>query len=127
MVAIRGAAGDGWLCLATWLHIIGNPHSTVPCVGASGGISGVITYYALRFPRARLGYMFWYWWHVRWVHVPAYVALLFWFALQFLLVAEQQLGVGNVAALAHLGGAAVGVGAWLLWRTGITSSRMLKS
>ena len=43
------------------LHVAGNPHSMVPCVGASGGISGVIAYYALRFPRARLGIMFSYW------------------------------------------------------------------
>ncbi len=100
------------------LHVLGNLHSSVPCVGASGGISGVITYYALRFPRARLGYMFWFWWYIRWVHVPAYAALVFWFAIQFLLVIQQQMGVGNVAALAHLGGAAVGVGAWLLWRAG---------
>ncbi|MBN2580806.1 MAG: rhomboid family intramembrane serine protease, partial [Pirellulales bacterium] len=102
--------------LGDLLHILGNRHSTVPCIGASGGISGVITYYALRFPKARLGFLFWFWFYIRWIHVPAYVALIFWFALQLLFVVHQQLGVGNVAALAHLGGAAVGVVAWLLWR-----------
>ena len=91
----------------------GNPQSQLPCVGASGGISGLITYYALRFPRARLGLQFYF----HWVHVPAYAALLFWFLLQFLYVFEQHLGIGNVAALAHLGGAAVGAVAWLLWRS----------
>ena len=99
------------------LHVAGNPHSMTPCVGASGGISGVIAYYALRFPRARLGIMFGYWFYFRWVHFPAYVGLLFWFVLQFLLAFEQKLGIGNVAAFAHLGGAAVGVAAWLLWRS----------
>jgi membrane associated rhomboid family serine protease len=99
------------------LHVLGNLQSTVPCVGASGGISGVITYYALRFPRARLGFLFRYWWYFRWIHFPAYVALLIWFALQLFLALEQHYGVSNVAALAHLGGAAVGVVAWLLWRT----------
>ena len=110
MLAISAFVGDLW-------HILGDPQSTIPCIGASGGISGIITYYALRFPRARLGFLFRYFFYFRWVHVPAYAALLFWFLLQFLYVFEQHLGIGNVAALAHLGGAAVGAVAWLLWRS----------
>lgn len=97
-------------------HILGNLGSTIPCVGASGGISGVITYYALRFPRARLGILWRFWFYFRYVHFPAYVGLLFWFLLQLVLAVEQRMGVGNVAALAHLGGAAAGVVAWLVWR-----------
>ena len=95
-------------------HILGDPQSAIPSIGASGGISGIITYYALRFPRARLGFP----WSISagCMFLPM-SALLFWFLLQFLYVFEQHLGVGNVAALAHLGGAAVGVVAWLLWRS----------
>ena len=110
LVAI--AALVGTLC-----HLMGNPKSVIPCIGASGGISGIITYYALRFPRARLGFLFRYWLYFRWLHFPAYVGLLFWFLMQFLLVAMQQMGVGNVAALAHMGGALAGVAAWFVWRT----------
>ena len=101
------------------LHVAGNPHSMAPCIGASGGISGVIAYYALRFPRARLGMMCGYRFYCgSWVHFPAYVGLLFWFGLQILLAFEQRFRVGsNVAVFAHLGGAAVGVAAWLLWRS----------
>ena len=62
-----------------------------------------------------MGLLFGYWMYYRWVHLPAYMALLFWILLQFVLVVEQQMGIGNVAALAHLGGAAAGVVAWLLW------------
>jgi membrane associated rhomboid family serine protease len=100
------------------VHVLGNPHSALPCIGASGGISGVIAYYALRFPHARIGFLFRCFPYFRWCHVPAYMALLFWFVLQFVLAAQQHLGQTNVAALAHLGGAAVGVAAWLLWRSG---------
>ncbi len=100
------------------LHVAANRHDMMPCVGASGGISGVITYYALRFPRARLGILCCYWYCFRWVHFPAYVGLLFWFLLQFLLAFEQKMGIGNVAAFAHLGGAATGLALWLLWRAG---------
>jgi len=101
------------------LHILNDPGSTIPCIGASGGISGILTYYALRFPRARLGYLFCFWpFYFRWIHMPAFVALFFWFLLQFVLVLKQRLGVGDVAAMAHLGGAGVGVVAWCLWRAG---------
>ncbi len=110
LLAIAALVGDLW-------HILGNRSSILPCVGASGGISGVITYYALRFPRAKLGFFFRYWFYFRWIRIPAFVALLFWFLLQFFYVFEEQMGLGNIAALAHLGGAAVGVAAWLLWRS----------
>jgi membrane associated rhomboid family serine protease len=110
---IAAAALVGAMC-----HVLGNPREMTPCIGASGGISGVITYYALRFPQARLGFLIRYWLYFRWIRLPAFVALLLWFLLQLLLAYERQLGVGQVAALAHLGGAAVGVVAWLLWRAG---------
>jgi membrane associated rhomboid family serine protease len=100
------------------LHVLGNLHGVaadLPSVGASGGISGVITYYALRFPQARLGILFRYFVYFRWVHLPASAFLLFWFAMQLLFAIEQQAGISNVAALAHLGGAAVGAVAWAVW------------
>ena len=37
-------------------HIAGEPRDLLPCIGASGGISGIITFYALQFPHARLGF-----------------------------------------------------------------------
>lgn len=116
LLAIAALVGALW-------HILGDIHSTAPAVGASGGISGVITYYALRFPRAKLGFLFRYWFYFRWIRIPAYVALLLWFLLQFFYVYEEQLGIGNIAAMAHLGGAAVGVVAWLLWRSDSLSER----
>lgn len=104
MLAIAALVGDLW-------HVVGNQHSMIPAVGASGGISGIVTYYALRFPRAQLGFVVYY----QWVHIPAFAALLFWFALQLVYVWSAHQGIGNIAALAHLGGAAVGAVAWLLW------------
>jgi len=104
------------------LHIAADPRSTVPCVGASGGISGVIVFYALKFPQARLGFMFRYFFYFRWFHVPAWVALIGWLALQGLLAYLQVAGMSNVSALAHLGGAGVGLLAWVLWREDRESS-----
>jgi membrane associated rhomboid family serine protease len=98
------------------LHILCDPRSMVPCIGASGGISGIIVFYALRFPRARLGFMIHFWLIFRWFYVPAWCAMIAWFLYQAILAYLQLAGVGHVSALAHLGGAGVGLGAWLVWR-----------
>lgn len=97
-------------------HVLSDPASSTPCVGASGGISGVIIFYALRFPRARLGIMFRYFFMFRWFFMPAFVAMILWLLLQFLIAGLQISGATSVSGLAHLGGAAVGVLTWLVWR-----------
>jgi membrane associated rhomboid family serine protease len=94
------------------LHALGDPRSDIPCVGASGGISGVIAFYACRFPRARLGMLFRYFLYFRWFSFPAWGGLVMWGLLQAFLVYLQTQGYSNISALAHLGGAAVGVAFW---------------
>jgi len=90
-------------------HAMLEPRSDMPCVGASAGISGVIAYYAVAFPRAQLGLMWRYWFVFRWVRLPAAMAFVLWIGLQMLLAYIQIEGVSSVSALAHLGGAAVGL------------------
>jgi len=97
-------------------HILGEPHSVVPAIGASGGISGIIAFYALKFPHARLGFLWRLYWYFRWIQLPAWGAFCLWIALQLLGALEQISGFTNVSALAHLGGAAVGVALWAMWR-----------
>lgn len=97
------------------LHILFDARSMIPCVGASGGISGIIVFYALQFPRARLGILFGYLLYFRWIRFPAWVALLLWIGLQVFTAWQQLHGFTNVSALAHLGGAGVGFVAWLIW------------
>lgn len=99
------------------LHVAFDPRPDVPVVGASGGISGIILYYALRFPQARLGLLLRFFVALRWVQVPAYAYVGLWVLLQLLGAGQQLAGVTNVSALAHLGGAAVGLAAWLLTRS----------
>jgi len=101
------------------LHILGDPHSDAPCIGASGGISGIIAYYSLKLPHARLGFLFrsiWLSGYVRWVQVPAWGAFALWIMIQLLGSLQQLSGFGRVSALAHLGGAAAGFLFWLVWR-----------
>ncbi len=94
-----------------FLHVLGNLHSSTPCVGASGGISGILAYYALRFPKMRLAMILYY----RWVQFPAWTAFVVWVVLQLLGAFEQHYGLSNVASLAHLGGCIPGIFFYLLW------------
>ncbi len=68
----------GLLLLATLtgdlLHIVGDPRGTLPCIGASGGISGLMTFYALKFPHAQLGILFRWYFYFRWIRLPAWSA-----------------------------------------------------
>ena len=98
------------------LHIALDPHSTMSVIGASGGISGLVAFYGLQFPEARIAVLLtrFFWWPLR---MRARTALLLWFLLQFLLAWLQAAGRSNISALAHLGGAAVGLVFWLVWRS----------
>ncbi len=94
-------------------HTLLDPNSTVPCIGASGGISGIIAFYALKFPRVRLGLLLRIYVRFIWINLPAYVFFLIWMAMQFFGSLSQRAGLSNVSSVAHLGGAAVGVAYWL--------------
>ena len=109
LIVVAAFAGD-------LLHVMADPRATIPCIGASGGIAGVIVFYALQFPRIRLGFLLRYFFYFRWVRLPAWFALVLWIGFQFIGAAQQLAGVSAVSALAHLGGAAVGLMAWLVWR-----------
>lgn len=93
-------------------HILFDPRSEVPCVGASGGVFGLIAFYVLLFPQVPflVAYRF------RFFVVPAWVLALMWLLFQMLGVWQQVSGAGQVSSLAHVGGALAGVGAWILWR-----------
>jgi membrane associated rhomboid family serine protease/Zn-finger nucleic acid-binding protein len=98
-------------------HIAANPHSQVPCIGASGGIAAVITFYALNFPYMKLGFLLRYSWRwFQWIRLPAWFVFVLWILFQIIGAWEQVAGISAVSSLAHLGGAATGFVAWLLWR-----------
>ena len=94
-------------------HILGNLHSLTPCIGASGGISGVLVFYALQFPKGTLAF---FTWRFGWVHLPAWGAFIIWLLLQLLGVCLQKEGLSHVSSMAHLGGVTTGFLLWLWWR-----------
>lgn len=108
------------LCFATvcghFFHILLDPESMVPCIGASGGISGVIAFYALRFPKTQLAMMFWFIFKTYWWRMSAIWMFGIWVVFQFVIAGQQMAGVSSVSGGAHLGGALAGAFAWLFWR-----------
>jgi hypothetical protein len=94
-----------------------DPRSQTPCIGASGGIAGVITFYAVNFPPMRLAFLMrWEFVWFRWIRSPAWFVFVLWILFQLIGTLEQKAGMSSVSSAAHLGGAAVGVLAWLVWR-----------
>jgi len=98
------------LC-AAMTQVIFSPHSTVPMVGASGAIAGVLGAYFILYPRARVLT----WFFVFIVYIPAWLVLGEWFVVQFfqgavtLSMAQAGRDMGGVAVWAHVGGFIAGV------------------
>ena len=105
------------------VYVMAHEGSAVPLIGASGGISGVLAYYALRFPRRRIGFFLpWYIFiqgfsgrsATGWLRFPVVAYLGFWIVMQLIGLA---VGLGSVAYEAHLGGLMTGAVYWLAeWR-----------
>lgn len=94
------------------LHIVFNPTSRVPTVGASGAIAGVMGAYLLLFPRATVITLVPIFIFLQTIEIPAVVFLGLWFLTNLLsgigsLAAHTQ--AGGVAWWAHIGGFVVGV------------------
>lgn len=99
---------------ATFAHAWANPESTLPAIGASGAISGVLGAYLFLHPRARIVTAVILFIFIRFIQVPAWVYLPVWFVLQLLpglasLGARTAAEQGGVAWFAHIGGFVAGV------------------
>ena len=98
---------------ATLAHAAMNPSSSVPSIGASGAIAGVLGAYLLLFPRQRITTLIPIFLFITVREIPAIVLLGFWFVLQ-LFVGTVSLGgsiheQGGVAYFAHIGGFLTGM------------------
>lgn len=82
-------------------HVVLNPTSTIPLIGASGAIAGVMGAYLVLFPRARIVSIIPPLWFFQF-RVPASIFLGFWFLGQFFV------GDASIAWEAHVGGFIIG-------------------
>ena len=96
-----------------------SPDSTVPLVGASGAIAGVMGAYLILFPYSRILVLVFLLFFIDVVEVPAVFFLVFWFLMQLVSGVGQlaNLPGENVGFWAHVGGFITGVvGVWIFRR-----------
>lgn len=100
---------------ASALHILLNLGSTVPSVGASGAIAGVMGAYLILFPSARVLTLVPLIVFFTFINLPAWLVLGYWFVAQFLsgaatsIAYSSQTSGGGVAFWAHVGGFLSGI------------------
>ncbi len=95
-------------------HVLVQPGSPVPTVGASGAISGVLGAYLVLYPRVRVRMLFFFIFFIRVIPIPAWAVLLWWFAWQVIgglpaLTSMRPEVSSGVAVWAHIGGFITGV------------------
>ena len=94
------------------VQIIASSYSRVPVIGASGAIAGVMGAYLIKFPRARILTLIFFFFILT-VEIPAPFLLLYWFATQFLSglgsIGARDYTGGGVAVFAHIGGFLIGM------------------
>jgi len=98
--------------LAALTQVLVTPNATIPSVGASGAIAGVLGAYFLFFPTARLIVLIPILFFPFFFELPAVIFLVLWFFIQLfsgtaMLASPQQ--VGGIAFWAHIGGFIAGM------------------
>lgn len=92
--------------IGAFLQILINPDSTIPNLGASGAIAGLLGGYLVLFPKNKVDILLPFAWEFNTVSVPAYTMLIYWILAQFLfgLGSITLANIGGVAYFAHIGG-----------------------
>jgi membrane associated rhomboid family serine protease len=97
---------------AAGTHILIQPDSPVPTVGASGAISGVLGAYLVLYPKVRVNMLFILIIFFRVIPIPAWLVLIYWFGVQLFTAYLSPVRAdvsGGVAVWAHIGGFVAGM------------------
>ena len=94
--------------IAVFTQAIPEPDSTIPMIGASGAISGILGAYVVFFPKHKVRVAIPFGFFIQVLRLPAFVVLLFWFIFQLINSAGAGTG-GGVAFRAHIGGFVAGL------------------
>lgn len=104
--------------LASLAHVAFNPSSTIPTIGASGAIAGILGAYIVKYPNANVDTLIFIFLFITVVKVPSYIFLGVWIVIQMLSASFATIAGGavQVAYWAHIGGFFAGSLAALLSR-----------
>lgn len=104
--------------IAAYSYAFTNPDSTIPMVGASGAVSGILGAYLLLFPHARVHMLIFLGFFITTVKIPALIVIGFWAIIQFingLISTGLHEAQGGVAWFAHIGGFLIGLVTIRIW------------
>ena len=86
-----------------------NPTSTIPMIGASGAIAGILGGYLVLYPKANIKVLFWFIIFVKVIKIRAFIVLGGWIIIQFISFNGTDVNSGGVAYAAHIGGFISGI------------------
>jgi membrane associated rhomboid family serine protease len=92
-------------------HIYFNASSSIPSLGASGAIAGVLGAFIILYPRARVATLIFLIFFFEIIEVPAFVFLGLWFLLQLVsgFASLTKTASSGIAYFAHIGGFIAGL------------------
>ena len=91
---------------ASLAQVAAAPSSTVPNLGASGAIAGVMGAFLITYPRDQIRALVFFGWFARITFIPAALLIGLWFVIQLFseVGAVASVQSGGVAYIAHVGG-----------------------
>jgi len=97
---------------AVYAHTLSDPSSTMPMIGASGAVSGVLGAYILLFPKAQVYTLMFLGFFIQVIRLPALIVIGFWAIIQLVSgFATRTAAQGGIAFFAHVGGFVFGLSA----------------
>ena len=95
--------------VAAFSQAIIDPTSTIPMIGASGAIAGVLGGYLVLYPKANIKVLFWFIIFIKVIRIRAFIVLGGWIIIQFISFNGTDVNSSGVAYAAHIGGFISGI------------------
>ncbi|RLC45997.1 MAG: rhomboid family intramembrane serine protease [Candidatus Coatesbacteria bacterium] len=112
--------------LASFTHVLFNPTSNVPMIGASGAVAAVLGAYLVFFPHAKVKTLVWIFIFITVVYLPAWTLIGLFVAINLIMgmASLASPSPGGVAWFAHMGGLAFGVAVAIPFRSRLRHARI---